>query len=202
MKIGIDIDDVITNTSEMLIAYAQLFNYEELNKSSYLEKNKVYSIVNGGTLENGCNWSENQVISFKKKYHEYILSNSNIKPLAKEIIDKLIDEGHEIHFITARNKDGDLISDSYEVSKRLLLKNQIKFHKLVTECSDKLLYCKNNNIDVFIDDSLDTCRKVATSTTKVFLMSGYHNIHLDEGNITRVYSWPDFYYQINNIISS
>ena len=200
MKIGIDIDDVITNTGEMLVAYAQLFNFEYLNRSSYLEKEKVYSIVNGSTLKTGCDWTEEQAIAFKKKYHEYILINGNIKPLAKEIIDRLINEGHEIHLVTARNNASDLISDSYKISEKLLLKNKINYHKLVTECNDKLSYCKNNKIDVFIDDSLPTCKSVATSNTKVFLMNGHHNINLDEEDITRVYSWADFYYQINTIL--
>jgi Uncharacterized conserved protein len=200
MTIGIDIDDVITNTAEILVAYAQLFNFEYLKKHNHLEKEKVYSIINGDTLANNCGWNEEEVIEFKKKYHEHILINSNIKPLAKEIIDRLISEGHEIHLITARNSAGDLISDSYKVSEKLLSRNKINYHKLVTECSDKLSYCKNNNVNIFIDDSLPTCQSVATSNTKVFLMNGPHNINFDEKNITRVYSWSDFYYQINKIL--
>ena len=198
MKIGIDIDDVITNTGEMLIAYAQLFNIEDLDKSSYLEKDKVYTIVNGGALANGCDWTEEQVIAFKKKYHEYILSNASIKPLAKEIIDRLINEGHEIHLITARNKASDLI-DSQKASEELMSKNKINYHKLVTECLDKLPYCKDNNIDIFIDDQLETCKRVATCGIKVFLMNALNNVNLDEGEITRVYSWADIYYQISQL---
>ena len=196
MKIGVDIDDVITNTGEMLVAYAQLFCIEDLGKTSYIEKENVYKIVNGDTLEKNLNWTKEQVITFKKKYHEYILSNCNIKPLAKEIIDRLINEGHQIHFVTARNKTEDLISDSYKVSEVLLAKNKIKYHKLITECSDKLAYCKENNIDVFIDDKLETCKAIATSNTQALLMNGSHNISLDEDGITRVYSWADIYYRI------
>ena len=199
MKIGIDIDDVLTNTSEMLVTYAQLFSIEDLEKNGYIGKENVYKIVNGDTIEKNMNWNKEQVDKFKKKYHEYILSNCNIKPLAKETVDKLISERHEIHFVTARNKLGDLISDSYKVSEELLSKNKIQYYKLVTECSDKLSYCKENNIDVFIDDKLETCKSIATSKTKALLMNGPHNVNLDEGSITRVYSWADIYYQIRRL---
>lgn len=142
MRIGIDIDDTLTNTSELLLAYAQKYNYEDLKRDASLPKEKVFSIINGTSLENGMMWTKQESDSFKDKYHESVLQNASIKPFAKEIIDKLIQEGNEIFFITARNNEGDRISDSYLISKKLLENNHINYHKLITGCTDKLIICK------------------------------------------------------------
>lgn len=200
MRIGIDIDDTLTNTSELLLAYAQKYDYEDLKRSTSLSKEKAFSIINGNSLENGMMWTKQQADSFKDKYHESVLQNASIKPFAKEIIDKLIQEGNKIFFITARNNKGDRISDSYLISKKLLENNHIKYHKLITECSDKLKICKKNNIDLFIDDKLETCLELKNNGITSFLMNTPLNNNLNEEDVIRVYSWIDIYYKIKNII--
>ncbi len=54
----------LTNTSELLLAYAQKYNYEILKSKQSLDKNKAYSIINGGQLEYGMNWTLEQANSF------------------------------------------------------------------------------------------------------------------------------------------
>lgn len=198
MIIGIDIDDTLTNTSELLLAYAQKYDYEDLKRTVSLSKDTVFSIVNGNSLESGMLWSKQQSDSFKDKYHELVLTNAAIKPFAKEIIDKLIEEGNEIFIITARNNKGDRISDSYSISKKLLENKHIKYHKLITECSDKLNICKENNINLFIDDKLETCLELQNNGITAFLMNTPLNNHLNEKEVIRVYSWIDIYYKIKN----
>lgn len=142
MIIGIDIDDTLTNTSELLLAYVQKYDYEVLKGNGSINKEKVYSIINGEKVKDGMGWTTEENNAFKDMYHANVLENAPIKPFAKEIINKLIEEGDEIIFITARNNKGDRISDSYSISKRLLDKNEIKYNKIITECEDKLLECK------------------------------------------------------------
>ena len=130
MVIGIDIDDTLTNTSELLLAYAQKYDYEVLKRRLPLDKNKAYTIINGGSLEAGMNWSAKQASDFKDLYHSLVLENAPMKPFAKEVIDKLIEEGNQIIFVTARNNKGDRISNSYQISKKLLDKNNRVVRKL------------------------------------------------------------------------
>ncbi len=195
MTIGIDMDDTLTNTAELLLAYAQKYDYEHLKRNISLSKDKVFSIINGNSLENGMVWSKQQSDSFKNKYHESVLQNASIKPFAKEIIDKLIQEGNKIFFVTARNNKDDRISDSYLISKKLLENNHIKYHKLITECSDKLSICKENNIDLFIDDKLETCLELKNNGITALLMNTPLNNNLNEEDVIRVYSWIDIYYK-------
>lgn len=171
MKIGIDIDDTLTNTSELLLAYAQKYDYEVLKNRKQLDKNKVYSIINGEKVKDGMNWTLEQNNDFKDMYHSIVLENAPIKPFAKEVIDKLIEEGNQIFFVTARNNKDDRINDSYAISKKLLENNQIKYDMLITECSNKLSICKKNNIDVFIDDKIETCIEINDGGIKAFLMN-------------------------------
>ena len=57
----------------------------------------------------------------------------------------------------------------------------------------------NQEIDIFIDDKLTTCQKVHDGGICTFIMNAPHNVELDEGDIKRIYSWPDLYYQIKMI---
>lgn len=199
MVIGIDIDDTLTNTSELLLAYAQKYDYEVLKRKYSLDKNKVYSIINGGQLEYGMNWTTDEANDFKELFHSQVLENAPIKPFAKEIIDKLIEEGNQIIFVTARNNEGDRIRDSYQISKNLLDKNDIKYHKIITECSDKLFVCRENNIDLFIDDKIETCIELKDGKINTLLMNTPFNNQLDEKNIVRVFSWIDLYYKVQEL---
>lgn len=199
MVIGIDIDDTLTNTSELLLAYAQKYDYEILKRKEFLDKSKVYSIINGGSLEYGMSWTTKQADDFKKMYHSFVLENAPIKPFAKEVIDRLIEEGNQIIFVTARNKAGDRISDSYKISKNLLDKNNIKYHKIITECSDKLSVCRENHIDLFIDDKIETCVELKEGKIHSLLMNTPFNNQKDEKNIVRVYSWIDLYYKVQEL---
>lgn len=148
------------------------------------------------------NWTLEQANSFKDMFHASVLENAPIKPFAKEIINKLIEEGNQIIFITARNNKGDRIDDSYSISKNLLDKNGIGYDKLITECNNKLLVCKENNIDIFIDDKIETCLELQNKGIISFIMNTPFNNQLNEKNIVRVFSWVDLYYKIQEVKNS
>lgn len=75
-------------------------------------------------------------------------------------------------------------------------KNNIKYHKLITECSDKLSVCLENKIDLFIDDKIETCLELNSGKINTFLMNTPFNNPLDEKNIVRVFSWIDLYHKV------
>lgn len=45
MRIGIDIDDTLTNTSELLLAYAQKYDYEDLKRTVSLSKKTYFQLL-------------------------------------------------------------------------------------------------------------------------------------------------------------
>jgi len=196
MFIGIDIDDTITNTAEMLLAFAQKYDHEELKRNTKLEKEKAIVVHGFSTLKNAFNWTEENVERYKTKYQDYIGEHNNIKPLAKETLKKLREEGHTIILITARGIDEDRFSDPYEITKKMLYKNDIPYDKLIVRCKDKVVVCKENNIDVFIDDRESHCKQVSAAGTDTIIMTGPHNMHIEDESIDRAYSWVDIYYKI------
>ena len=41
-----------------------------------------------------------------------------------------------------------------------MLKNKIKYDKLFVNSKDKLSICKENNIDIYVDDNFDICNNI------------------------------------------
>ena len=61
-------------------------------------------------------------------------------------------------------------------------------------------WSKENNIEIFIDDSCRNCKDIAyNSNAKVFIMDTRVNQNLEDEKITRVYSWPHLYKEIKKL---
>lgn len=163
MRIGIDIDDTITNSWKCLIPYfSQIFNIDE----DVLRKGKPYyeAVKDIMTID-----------EFYDKIHDTydnVSSNVSLKDNVKETIDALYELGHHVYFITARGKG---YSDSYARSKEYLDKYNIKYDKLITGAWDKSIACKEEKIDLFIDDSYKHCKEVSDIGIDVLMPSEYYN---------------------------
>ena len=62
--------------------------------------------------------------------------------------------------------------------------------------SDKLKVCKDEGIELFIEDSYDTCKELTENGIKSILMTTKMNEKIETGNILRVYNWDEVYEQI------
>ena len=58
-----------------------------------------------------------------------------------------------------------------------------------------LEYLKENNINLFIDDSINHCTKVSKADIEVLLFSCKSNKHFND--LKKVYSWKEIYNYIN-----
>ena len=190
MNIGIDIDDTISETFETLLPYSQKYTIEDLKRKSKIELRSDYPNHFYIVYMNG--WNEKEAVDFWKKYYAEILRNLNMKKFASEVINKLKSEGHKIFLITAR---WDMEKDNtQEITKQWLKENNIEYDGLFLNASDKLQLVKDNNIDVFIDDSFNNCKKIANNTdVKVYMMNSKINEALNDEKITRVFSWAEIY---------
>ena len=190
MNIGIDIDDTISESFETLFPYSQKYTIEDLKRKSKIELRSDYPNHFYIVYMNG--WNEKEAVDFWKKYYAEILRNLNMKKFASEVINKLKSEGHKIFLITAR---WDMEKDNtQEITKQWLKENNIEYDGLFLNASDKLQLVKDNNIDVFIDDSFNNCKKIANNTdVKVYMMNSKINEALNDEKITRVFSWAEIY---------
>ena len=133
-------------------------------------------------------------LAFAKTYYDDVIPNTPFKPKVAEYINKIRDLGHEIIIITARNKS--LYTDEYKTTIKELKDNNINYDKLI--CSfDKDKVCKKENIDLFIDDSIDNCNKVSELGIKTLLFTSKSNMNV-ETKLDRVYSWEEIYNFVSN----
>ena len=142
MRIGIDLDDTITKTDEILFKYAKKYNEEEkilfkINREEW-NWNKAFG------------WDEEKCEKFFSRYLKKIFEEAEIKENAKERINELKDDGNEIIIITAR--DTKSLKEVHEVCEKWLINNKVNVDKIVVDGEDKAQKCLENKIDIFIDD--------------------------------------------------
>ncbi len=194
MNIGIDIDDTISETFEILLPYAQKYTIEDLKRKSEINMNQDF--LNHFYIVYMNGWNEKEALAFWSKYYAEILKKANIKIFASDVINKLKKEGHKIYLITAR---WDMPNDNIqEITKKWLSNNKIEYDELIINATDKLKLVKEKNIDIFIDDSFNNCKNIVeNSNARVYIMNSKVNQNLNHKNIQRVYSWPEIYSLIN-----
>ena len=184
MRIGIDLDGVITDIARFVADYGTKFCYEnniefKLNAGEYDEAKAL-----------GISYEDAE--KFWNKYLPYYAMKYNAREFAREVIAKL-KETNEIYIITARNEDG-LPPESYGHMQEMVvnwLKHQnIAYDKIIFTKGSKLPYCLENNIDVMIEDSPRNILDIS-SKVPVLCFDNQYNEKMEGENITRVYSWYD-----------
>lgn len=185
MRIGIDIDNVISNFDEMLLE-TYLIHDKELRNTGIINPNAKY--IRTGMFD----WSNEEELSFYRDNIECIAKKLKVKEKAKEYIDRLHNDGHFIYIITGR--DNGEYSEPYNMTKKWLDENNIYYDNLIlTDAYDmhaKSLECLKNDIDIMIDDSVRICSDLITSGITTILMDTPYNRKI---NIKRVKNWEEFY---------
>ncbi len=187
MNIGFDIDDTITNSSAVFIKYAKEYN---------IKKNISYSI-NTNELDQtlAFGWNDENKKEFRELYLERILTETIPNSHVLETINEIKNNGHRIYLITARNDNE--IPNMYEFTKKWLNKNGIYFDELIVNCSDKLLACKEKQIEIFVDDNYITCKNISENST-IFVMMYSTNYNKNfKTNFMRVDNWNKILFIIN-----
>ena len=195
MKIGIDIDNTITDIQEQLnqAAYDYAIKLgKDINKNIEVEDSKN----DGNVYQKVYRFTYDELKYFLGTIQEEITNNAEPRLGAVEIIKKLRQEGHEIYIITAR--DDEFHENPYMLSKNWLDKNQIVYDKLIVNARNKEIVCKEENIDIFIDDQLGNCLKVSNIGIKTIRFTDNKEIH---DNIVNISSWNEVYEYINKISS-
>ena len=121
MKIGIDIDNVISNFNdellkEFLIHDKELRNTGIINKENYITRGMF-------------DWSKEELDDFYYKNIERIANNLSIIDKAPEYIKKLRDNGYEIYIVSGR--DNGEYSEPYKMTRDWLDKYEIEYDKLI-----------------------------------------------------------------------
>lgn len=183
-NLGIDIDDVIFNTSRELKNILKECNDEEI-------------------IEHKLDIMRGEAVN--KKIGEFLKENviptisvaKPMKDVSKYI--KKLRESNKVILITARGDK--MFPGSEEITINLLNQYGIEYDNIIFNSIDKVKICKENNIDFFVDDSPRHCLEVSKKLNiPVIGFKSY--INKDEmlkNNIKCVSSWKELYNIIKNI---
>ncbi|MBO5479361.1 MAG: hypothetical protein J6A04_06735 [Clostridia bacterium] len=186
MKIGIDIDDVITDTSASMKDY--IIKYD---KNGELLEN-IEDIMRGDA-------STPFIEKFFAEHFLDIARNAKVKENAARIIKKLLDSGHEIYLITARGEKRKIFKGAEALTLDYLKSNHICYTNIIFDAVDKAGLCKDYQIDLMIDDSIKHCEAVRNENIKSILFTSIVNKSLST-TVERVDNWLELEEKINNMI--
>ncbi len=183
LSVAIDLDNTIFNTYRCLCNRA-----EELH----------------GKLEDDCTadhvkdyYNNHSYYGFKTNDEEmkYLVDKAECFEYAKDVLNKLIDEGVNIVLLTARNKNDCLWT------LEQLRKHGIVFDSLIFNW-DKVRYCKQNNIQLLIDDNRDTALSAIYNDIKVITVraDSYDVLEYDD-SYGDLYSIVNNWHEVENILN-
>lgn len=184
MRIGIDIDDVITDTSIEMKDY--IMQYDENGElSNYMED------VMRGDMTNPT------IKKFFAENSTKIFSNAKMKDNANEVIRRWLKAGNEIFIITSRGEIK--FKDSTKITTEYLKLHDIQYTKILFNSFEKAKICKDNNIDIMIDDSEKYCKEIAQEGIKSILFTSEVNKKINT-TIERADSWLELEQKVKKII--
>lgn len=144
MIIGLDIDDVIFDTSGVLRDVLGKLENEKISEIKL-------DIMRGDRKVPG-------VSEFLEKYLIVAVENAKLMPDAARVIHDLREDGDKIILITARGEKN--FPGTGTVNERVLKEAGIEYDSIVYDSPDKVDACRENGVEVFVDDSPKNCMEV------------------------------------------
>ena len=175
MRIGIDIDDTITNTQAKIDELALKDGFKIYDRT----KHWFYDRYNTTSKEDE---------EFLRKHVVEIMTTETIKEDSSKYINKLIDDGHEIFIVTARS--GYYNENIPDITINYLKEHGIKYHDIILECRDKARVCLDNKIDILVDDSIENILNVEEVGIKTITIDNEYNREI---KTTRASNWKEVY---------
>ncbi len=183
MRIGLDIDNVITAFDELVL--------EEFFIEDKKKRNKGIVNPNGEWIKHKFDWSKEEVEEFFDNNMENMATIMNPRDGAKYYMDKLLEDGHELYLISHRAYPH--YKTPFETTINWLKKNNINYTKLIlSETTDKSKECFENKVDIMFDDVQSNCHKLKKSGIRCYLVqTKYNNSNRDGLNVVR--DWRHIY---------
>ena len=189
MVIGIDIDDTIAATTEIIDIYAKEYTENVLNRKFKINRVDTYDPMWAKSV---YDWTEEEDKRFWNLYYEKVMKNVKPKENAVKIINELFNQ-HRIIIVTARWEKN---TNAKKITETWLKKNNIHYHKLYLNYQDKKELIKEIKIELFIDDSVKFCEDMENLGIKTFIMSSRINKEINTGKAIRVKNWIEIYEKI------
>lgn len=192
MKIGIDLDGVVIDSETTFRTYEEIFDIEILKGNNLINREEPKH-------QGRYNWTEEQEKKFTEDYYLTVSKESNLMSGFKKVYQLLREQGHEFVVVTAR---GGAIEAMKDDAIRLLKENNIEFDKYYWKMKDKLDACKQENVDIMIDDDWRIIKKLSDNHIKTLYFRDTNLVKLEENEyIKEVNNWGDVYRVIKELSS-
>ena len=189
-KIYIDFDGVILDSQRNINFYADYWSTFQLKKSK----------LNDEDLEQECcfGWTKEEKTRFFDECYEKISKESSFIVGAKEILEKLKEEGHELFLVTARGQYGE---KEIAVAEDKLANLGVNFNQKCWGSIDKVKVCKELGINVMIDDNPKNVEQfIGENQIAVLYFKDNFARNVDVKNSILVDSWMDIYQEIKKLV--
>jgi uncharacterized HAD superfamily protein len=183
MKIGVDIDDVVTETFKHFVDF---FN-KKLGKSLHINNMETYDL--GEFFEISPELSKKLGRSFNLEGHNHLV---NFMEGSKESLLNL-KKHHEIFFITSRPQ----IVKYMGIGPERIIFSKGYWGDKGDGCKSDI--CLENEINLMIEDSPHWALKCAEKGIKVLLLDKPWNQKVEHENIKRVYGWNEIVQEIKKL---
>ena len=190
MKIGIDLDGVVIDSETTFRTYEEIFDVDVLKGNHLINKEEP-------KFQARYNWTSEQEKEFIEKYFMKVSKESNLMSGFIGIYNLLKEQGHEFIVITAR---GGFIKEMKDDAIRLLEENNIKFDKYHWQVEDKLKICKDEKVDLMIDDDWRIIKRLSENGVKTLYFRDTNLVKLEENEyVKEVNNWGEIYRHIREI---
>ena len=169
MRIGIDLDDTICATTEIV--------HDRVEKYASIEHLNSLDIMNDEVLREG----------FFRIYLEDIYSNVEIKKEAANVLKRLKTRGNEIYIITARSSNiVPTVKNVKKITEEWLKRHGIEVDDIIIAAygEKKAEMCKKYKIELMIDDDPYNLKKVMAHGINYLLFDDREKYDLKENYVT------------------
>lgn len=189
MRIGLDIDNVITDFDKKML--------DEFLKEDKNKRNKGIINPKDNWIKDFFDWSVDEVNDFFNKNMEDFALHLEPRKGTKYYMDKLLDDGHSLYLISHRVYPHYL--HPFETTTKWLEDNKINYTKLIlSKDTNKTKECKENNIDVMFDDGRINYRQLQENNIDCYLMATNYNKR-NSDDLKIVENWKELYEVINKM---
>lgn len=141
---------------------------------------------------------KNQELDFFQTEKQIIMDNMLMFPFAfaKDVINTLYTQC-EITILSSR-EDIYWNNKTYQYAKKWLKKYNFKYDKLVVNCLNKGIFCKENNISLLIEDNFNHAQSVNDLGIKTILLKKSYNKNYANNLNKFALNWLHVFDIINN----
>lgn len=169
MRIGIDIDDTLTDTISIQKKYW----------AQYVKDNPS-NIYNSILPSNINTFGDPYIDKFWDTYRSQLYLEAPFKDGAAEITEHLKKLGHELVIVTSRQKSKYINLENY--LQEFLKRGNINISTIYTDVLDKGKFMDVHDIDILIDDDINHCKSAIVHGKKAILFNknkDYEGIQVD-----------------------